>query len=72
MVAERDTHRGGCRVEEEHAKLEPIDTEVVKVNGHCDQGGKCREDQEDRGDPVDSIKRDFVKHIGKKGAAFES
>ena len=62
VVAECDTHGGGCRKEEEHTELEPIDTEVVEVDGHCDEGGKCREDQEDRGDPVDAAKRNFAKH----------
>jgi hypothetical protein len=60
VVADGDAHHRGDEVEEEHAELEPIDSEFHQIDGQADQRDQGGADEKRAGDPVHSVKGNTI------------
>ena len=61
MVADRDAHHRRAEIKEKHAELEPIDAEMVEINGRTDESDKCCANEKAGRDPIHAVKRN-AKH----------
>ena len=65
MISERDAHSRDADQRSEEGYLEPIETEIPQVEGHCGDGENKGTDQERTGYPINAIGRNAENH-GKK------
>ena len=63
MIADRNAHHRRAKVKEEHAELEPIDPEMVEINGSADKCDECGANEEAGGNPVHTVKRNAKHNI---------
>jgi hypothetical protein len=72
MISERDAHSRDADQRSEEGYLEPIETEIPQVEGHCGDGENKGTDQERTGYPVDPVGRDSRKHLFRQRARSTS
>lgn len=61
VITDRDAHHRRAKIEEEHTELEPIDSEMVEIDGRADEGDEGGANEETGGDPVHAVEWD-TKH----------
>ena len=56
VITDRDTHHRRAEVEEEHTELEPINSEMIEIDGSANEGDESGADEETGGNPVHTVK----------------
>jgi hypothetical protein len=65
VITDRNAHHRRAEVEEEHAELEPIDSEMIEIDGRANKCDESGADKEAGGNPVHAVKGNAKHNIFK-------
>src|SRR5205085_187848 len=67
VITDGDAESASCQEHDEERDLEPVDSELPKINGNDGEGEHERADEKRTGDPIDSIEREGANETNRPG-----